>query len=93
MDVQLPSTVSLLQSPWETNRQSETLIWIDETLGMPVRSETTDGSEGSVKAIMEFNDISLSIDQHLFEIPHDYRKVSFDLIHQPRRNAEKARGQ
>lgn len=75
----------------EANRQSETLIWIDETLGMAVRSETTDGSENAVRAIMELKDITLMVDEHLFEIPRDYKKVSFDLIHQQRRNASKAR--
>ena len=85
--------VTTAKSSGEANRQSETLIWIDETLGMPIRSETTDGSASSVKAIMELKDITLTVDEHLFEIPRDYKKVSFDLIHQQRKNASKATNQ
>ena len=85
--------VTTAKSLRETNRQSETLIWIDETLGMPVRSETTEGSESSVKVIMELKDISLTVDEHLFEIPGDYKKVAFDLIQQQRKKASKARDQ
>ena len=85
--------VTTEKSSGETNRQSETLIWIDETLGMPVRSETTDGGESSVKVIMELKDITLTVNEQLFEIPGDYKKVAFDLIQQQRKKASKARDQ
>ena len=84
--------VTTAKASGEANRQSETLIWIDEALGMPVRSETTDGSESSVKVIMELKDITLKVDEHLFEIPRGYTKVSRDLIYQ-RKNTSKAKEQ
>lgn len=67
----------------EANERRETLIWVDEALGMPVRSETTSGVEGSsAKTIMELKDVRLEVDQHLFEIPEDYKKVAASLFHQ-----------
>jgi outer membrane lipoprotein-sorting protein len=74
--------VTTTTSSGETNGKGETLIWIDESLGMPVRSETMDGIEGAAKVIMELKDITLNVDADLFEIPGDYKKVSSQLIHQ-----------
>ena len=54
--------------------QSETLIWIDETLGMPIRSETK--SSGGTRITMELSEIALDVDKVLFQIPEDYRKVT-----------------
>lgn len=53
---------------------SETLIWIDEVLGMPIRSETK-SSDGS-SSTMELSDISLEVDKNLFHVPNDYKKIS-----------------
>jgi outer membrane lipoprotein-sorting protein len=53
---------------------SETLIWIDEALGMPIRSETK-SSDGS-RSTMELSDISLEVDKNLFQIPGDYKKIT-----------------
>jgi outer membrane lipoprotein-sorting protein len=52
---------------------SETLIWIDEALGMPIRSETK-SSDGSSSTI-ELSDLALEVDKTLFQIPGDYKKV------------------
>jgi len=54
---------------------SETLIWIDEALKMPIKSETKSADGTSV--LMELSDISLEVDNVLFQIPKDYRKVTF----------------
>jgi len=54
---------------------SETLIWIDEVLGIPIRSEMRlpDGSGGT----MELSEISLEVDKNLFQIPNDYKKITY----------------
>jgi hypothetical protein len=54
---------------------SETLIWIDEALGMPIRSETK-SSDGS-RSTMELSDIALEVDKNLFQVPDGYKKISF----------------
>lgn len=61
---------------------TETLVWIDETLGMPVKSETVSTGErarGS-KVTMELRDIKQEVDQSVFELPQDYKKVSAEEI-------------
>ncbi|MCM3902114.1 MAG: hypothetical protein ND866_10440 [Pyrinomonadaceae bacterium] len=65
--------------------QNETLIWVDETLGIPVRSEAISRSSGySSKVTMELKDVNLEVDERLFSWPSDYKKVEaqqiFDLI-------------
>jgi len=57
---------------------SETLIWIDEALGMPIRSETK-SPDGS-RATMELLELALEVDKNLFQVPADYKKVSFAEI-------------
>ena len=53
----------------------ETLIWIDETMNMPIRSETT--SADGTKVTMELSDLALDVDKHVFQVPDDYQKVAF----------------
>lgn len=53
----------------------ETLIWIDEALGMPIRSETK--SSDGMRVTMELSEIALDVDKRLFEVPDDYKKISF----------------
>ena len=57
---------------------SETLIWIDEALGMPTKSETK-SSDGS-RSTMELSDLALEVDKNLFQVPADYKKVPFSEI-------------
>lgn len=54
---------------------NETLIWIDEALKMPIKSETK--SSDGTRVSMELLDISLDVEQDLFQIPKDYNKVTF----------------
>jgi hypothetical protein len=54
---------------------SETLIWIDEALGMPIKSETK--SADGTRVLMELSDISVHVDASLFEIPSEYKKLTF----------------
>jgi hypothetical protein len=61
---------------------TQTIIWIDESLGMPVKSETTSTGEqarGS-RVTMELREIKQEVDQSLFELPKDYKKVSSEEI-------------
>ena len=59
---------------------SDTMIWIDESLGMPIKSETT-ASDGS-HVMMELSNIVLEVDKNLFHIPDDYVKVNATALRQ-----------
>lgn len=56
---------------------TESLVWVDEGLGMPIKSETTSTGGGAAGAhvTMELRDIKETVDASLFELPTDYRKV------------------
>jgi hypothetical protein len=58
---------------------SETLIWIDDSIGMPIRSETV-SSDGN-RMLMELSKITLEVDNTLFRIPEEYRKVTATDLH------------
>ncbi|MGH9958161.1 MAG: hypothetical protein ACREBC_13685 [Pyrinomonadaceae bacterium] len=59
----------------------ETLIWIDESLGLPVRSESTSAAgERSSKTTMELKNITLEVDEDLFTLPANYRRVDGRLV-------------
>ena len=55
----------------------ESLIWVDERLGMPVKSETT--SFGT-HVTMELRDLRETVDARLFELPADYKKVTLEEV-------------
>jgi outer membrane lipoprotein-sorting protein len=57
-----------------TVSNGETLIWIDEALGLPVRSETV--TSNGDRTNMELSGVVLEVDKHLFEIPDGYKKVA-----------------
>ncbi|MFN2511887.1 MAG: hypothetical protein ABR568_10640 [Pyrinomonadaceae bacterium] len=60
---------------------NETLIWIDEALGLPVRSEAMYKSNGQSSTVTtELKDVKLDVDPGLFSWPSDYRKVEARLI-------------
>jgi hypothetical protein len=65
----------VVNSPSPANvSQSETLMWIDEALQMPIRSETkSDGTH----VTMEVSEIKLEVDKTSFTIPKGYQKVTF----------------
>jgi hypothetical protein len=52
---------------------SESLVWVDESFGMPVKTETT--SQGS-KVTTELRDIKETVDAGLLELPPDYKRVA-----------------
>ena len=54
---------------------SETLIWIDEALHMPIRSETK--SPDGTRVTMEVLDIVLNVDGRVFQIPDDCKKIAY----------------
>lgn len=60
----------------------ETIIWVDEALGMPIKSESTTRSEaaGESRYTVEYRDIKLEADPSLFALPKDYRKVAQEEI-------------
>ncbi len=66
----------VVNSPAAANvSQSETLMWIDEALQMPIRSETK--SADGTRVTMEVSEIRIEVDKSLFSIPEGYKKVTF----------------
>ncbi|HEX2270306.1 MAG TPA: hypothetical protein VHH35_12250 [Pyrinomonadaceae bacterium] len=55
--------------------QNETLMWIDETLNMPIRSETK--SADGTRTTMELSEVDLNPDNALFQIPAGFEKIAF----------------
>jgi outer membrane lipoprotein-sorting protein len=63
-------------SPKENETNGVTFIWIDDQLGMPVRSETSStNSDGVSKVIIEMLDIRQDVDPRLFQLPADCKEV------------------
>src|SRR6266567_1818601 len=57
---------------------SVTLIWVDESFGMPIRSETiSPGGDHSTKLTVELRDLKGEVDPRLFDLPEGYRKADY----------------
>lgn len=65
-------------SPAANVTLTETLIWIDEALRMPIKSETR--SQDGTRVTMELSDIAFDVESRLFQIPNDYEKVTFSEL-------------
>lgn len=57
---------------------NETVMWIDDTLNMPIKSETK--SPAGIRSVMELSDVALEVDKQLFQIPAGYEKIVFSAI-------------
>lgn len=67
------------------NARTQTFIWADESLGLPVKTEiiaVENNQPSGARNIIELREIKLEIDEKSFEIPKDFRKVSFSEIQQ-----------
>jgi outer membrane lipoprotein-sorting protein len=62
----------------ESVSPSETFIWIDEVLGIPVKSESA--SPDGTRITMLLSEITLAVDKNLFQVPDDYEKVALSEI-------------
>ena len=66
---------AVVNSPTDTNvTGNETLIWVDEALQMPIKSETK-SSDGK-RVTTELTDISLEVEPALFRVPDGYQKIT-----------------
>ena len=60
---------------------SVTLIWIDDELGLPIKSETTSaGGDRPTKVVTELRDIKQDVDARSFDLPQDYKKVDYTAL-------------
>ncbi len=60
------------------NMNSEILIYVDENLKFPVKQEfySIIGEQKTLLSAMEIRNLKLEVDENLFELPKDFRKVS-----------------
>lgn len=60
------------------NAKSETLIFIDENIGLPVRQEfySISGEQKTLMMTIELRNFKTEAGNDLFDVPKDYRKVS-----------------
>ena len=57
--------------------QTETFIWVDEVLGMPIASQSSSTGAGvSMRVSMELRNVRTDVDPNLFVLPADYHKVT-----------------
>ena len=56
-------------------KQTETMIWIDEALSIPIKSETK--SPDGTRITTTLTDISLDVDGRIFQVPNGYERVTF----------------
>ena len=56
----------------------ETLLWFDEALHMPVKTEIS--SPNGARITTELSGVVLNVDKSLFEIPKDYQKLEFNKL-------------
>ncbi|HET8780838.1 MAG TPA: hypothetical protein VFM63_00360 [Pyrinomonadaceae bacterium] len=59
-------------------KPSESLIWIDSELNIPIKTEMR--SPDGVVIVNELSDITLQPDKQLFQIPAAYEKIDFDVL-------------
>lgn len=70
----------------DDNQNSETLVFVDENLKLPVRQEffTLSGEQKTLTYSVELKNFKPEADETLFEIPKEYKKVSAKEFYQIR---------
>lgn len=72
-------TTSVSGSGAQQTLTTETILWIDEALGMTIRSETTStgGGANAAKYAVELQDIGQDVDAAWFALPEGYKQVEY----------------
>jgi outer membrane lipoprotein-sorting protein len=82
---------AVVNSPGGTNvSASETLIWFDEALHMPIKSETKSGD--GKRVTMELSDISLDVDRVVFQVPEGYQKITLSDVSRSEKKSSEFQG-
>jgi outer membrane lipoprotein-sorting protein len=82
---------AVVNSSGDTNVSgSETVIWFDETLHMPIKSETK--ADGGKRVTMELSDISLDVDRVGFQVPEGYQKITLSDVSKSEKKSSDFRG-
>jgi len=69
--------VTLTSSAGTVSGKTETLIWIDQALQMPLKSETiVMEEEGQTRFTTELQNVTVDVSAVAFDLPADFRKVS-----------------
>lgn len=66
---------------------AEIFVWVDETVGLPVRQEfySIAGGEKILTMTIELKNLRLEVDENLFAPPADFKKTSEDELRRARR--------
>ena len=64
---------------------NETLMWIDDALNMPIKSETK--SPDGTRTVTELSGVALDADKQLFQIPAGFEKIAFSALQKQLRAA------
>lgn len=67
------------------NARTETFVWADDTLGLPVKTEIIameNNQPSGARNLVELREIKTEIEPQIFEIPKDFRKISVQEIQQ-----------
>lgn len=65
---------------FDENQNSESIIWVDENIGLPVKQEfySVNGERKTLHFTFELKNFKLQTDAGLFEVPKDFRKISVE---------------
>lgn len=74
------NNVTKYRAVFESSGASETLIYVDENFKIPVRQEfySITGERKNLVFSTEIRNLKLAVDEKLFELPKDFKKVSVD---------------
>jgi hypothetical protein len=65
--------------------RTETFVWADEKLGLPIKTEIIaieNNSPSGARSVVELREIKTDVDSKVFEIPKDYRRISYQEMRQ-----------
>jgi hypothetical protein len=68
----------------DENLRTETFVWADDALGMPVKTEISaleNGRRNGARSVMEMREIIFDVDGQFFAVPKDFRKISVAEIY------------
>ena len=61
----------------------DTFVWVDDELGMPIRSESTHTAAGKTfRFVTELRELSTQVDEKAFAIPNEYQEVEYRQLSQ-----------
>jgi hypothetical protein len=85
------NNITTYKAKLNDSTSSEVLVYVDEVIGLPIKQEfySVNGDKKTLEYSVAFRDFKLSVEDDLFKIPNEFKKVTMPEFQRISQNRER----